>query len=57
MITTLGIVSTLGFLTTLLGQFVIAVPFIGSLDFGIQSNGDNSGYIVCDPNCHIASSQ
>jgi hypothetical protein len=55
MITTLGVVSTLGFLTTLPEQFVIAVPFIGSLDFSIQSNGDNSGYIVCDPNCHVAS--
>ena len=55
MITTLGLISTLGFLTTLPGQFVIAAPFIGSLDFAIQSNGDSSGYIVCDPNCHVAS--
>jgi cytoskeletal protein RodZ len=55
MITTLGVVSTLGLLTTLPEQFVIAVPFIESLDFSIQSNGDNSGYIVCDPNCHVAS--
>ena len=54
-ITTLGLVSTLGFLTTLLGQFIIAAPSIGSLDFAIQSNGDGSGYIVCDPNCHVAS--
>ena len=54
MITTVGLVSTLGFLTTL-GQFAIAAPSIGSLDFAIQSNGDSSGYIVCDPNCHLAS--
>jgi hypothetical protein len=55
MITTVGLVSTLGFLTILPGQFIIGAPSIGSLDFSIQSNGDNSGYIVCDPNCHIAS--
>jgi len=55
MITMVGLVSTLGFLTILPGQFIIAAPSIGSLDFSIQSNGDNSGYIVCDPNCHIAS--
>jgi hypothetical protein len=55
MIITVGLVSTLGFLTTLPGQFVIAAPFIGSLGFTIQSNGDSSGYIVCDPNCHVAS--
>ncbi|MGA9150103.1 MAG: hypothetical protein WBZ36_05970 [Candidatus Nitrosopolaris sp.] len=55
MITTVGLVSTLGFLTTLPGQFVIAAPFIRSLGFTIQSNGDSSGYIVCDPNCHVAS--
>jgi hypothetical protein len=54
MITTVGLVSTLGFLTALPGQFVIAAPSIGSLDFAIQSNGDSSGYIVCDPNCHMA---
>ena len=23
-------------------------------DFNIQSNGDSSGYIVWDPNCHMA---
>jgi hypothetical protein len=57
MITTVGLVSTLVcFLTTLPGQFVIAVHFIRSLDFGIQSNGDSSGYIVCDPNCHVSGS-
>src|SRR5215813_3067712 len=55
MITTVGLVSILGFLTTLPGQFIIAAPSIGSLGFAIQSNGDTSGYIVCDPNCHIAS--
>lgn len=54
MITTVVVVSTLGFLTTLPGQFVIA-SFIGPLGFTIQSNGDSSGYIVCDPNCHVAS--
>jgi hypothetical protein len=55
MITTVGLVSTLGYLTTLPGQLVIAAPFIWSLAFTIQSNGDSSGYIVCDPNCHVAS--
>src|SRR5262245_3726202 len=55
MITMVGLISTLGFLTILPGQFIIAAPSIGSLDFSIQSNGDNSGYIVCDPNCHITS--
>ena len=55
MITMVGLVSTLGFLTILPEQFIIAAPSIGSLDFSIQSNGDNSGYIVCDPNCHITS--
>lgn len=55
MITTVGLVSTLGFLTTLPGQFVIAGPFIASLGFTIQSNGDSSGYKICDPNCHVAS--
>jgi hypothetical protein len=52
-----GIVSTLGILTTLHTQFAFADPLIGSplrTDFNIQSNGDNSGYIVCDPNCHMA---
>jgi hypothetical protein len=55
MITTVGLVSTLGYLTTLPEQLVIAAPFIWSLAFTIQSNGDSSGYIVCDPNCHVAS--
>ena len=45
MITMVGLVSTLGFLTALPGQFVIAAPSIGSLDFATQSNGDCSGYI------------
>ena len=49
MATTIGLVSTLCFLTTLHTQFVSAAP-----DFNIQSNGDSSGYIVCNPNCHIA---
>src|ERR1700746_3362559 len=53
MITTVVEVSTFGFLTTLPGQFVIA-SFIWPLGFTIQSNGDSSGYIVCDPNCHMA---
>lgn len=56
--TIMGLVSTLIFLTTLHVQFAFATPLIGSPltpDFGIQSNGDSSGYIVCDPNCHIAS--
>jgi hypothetical protein len=55
MITTVALVSTLGFLITLSGQFVIASPPIRFLDFAIQSNGDSSGYIICDPNCHVAS--
>ena len=59
MATTMGLVSTLGFLTTLQTPFAFPAPSIGSRltpDFGIQSNGDNSGYIVCDPNCHMSSS-
>ena len=55
MATTIILVSTLGFLTTLHTQFASAAPLIGSPDFGIQSNGDNNGYIVCDPNCHMSS--
>jgi len=47
--TIITLVSTLGFLITLSIQFAFA------LDFGIQSNGDSSGYIVCDPNCHVSS--
>ena len=53
----MGLVSTLGILTTLHTQFAFAEPLIGSplrTDFNIQSNGDSSGYIVCDPNCHMA---
>ena len=51
------LLSTLGILTTLHAQFAFADPLMGSpvtIDFNIQSNGDNSGYIVCDPNCHMA---
>src|SRR5215467_14198639 len=54
---TMGLVSALGILITLHTQFAFADPLIGSslrTDFNIQSNGDNSGYIVCDPNCHIS---
>jgi hypothetical protein len=54
---TAGLVSTLGILTTLHPQFAFADPLIGSAvttDFNIQSNGDSSGNIVCDPNCHVA---
>jgi hypothetical protein len=54
---TTGLVLTLGILTTLHTQIAFADPLIGSpvtTDFNIQSNGDNSGYIVCDPNCHMA---
>jgi hypothetical protein len=57
MATTIGLVSTLIFVTTLHVQFVFADPLIGSPltpDFDIQS-GNSSGYIVCDPNCHISS--
>jgi hypothetical protein len=51
-----GLVSTLGILTTLHTQFAFADPLIGSplrTDFTIQSNGDSSGYIVCNPGCHM----
>src|SRR5215469_5778422 len=54
---TTGLVSTLGILTSLHTQFAFADSLIGSpvtIDFNIQSNGDTSGYIVCDPNCHMA---
>ena len=54
---TMGLVSALGILITLHTQVAFADPLIGSplrTDFNIQSNGDNSGYIVCDPNCHMA---
>jgi hypothetical protein len=51
---TVELVSTLGILTALPAQVVLAAPLIGSLDFEIQSNRDNTGYIVCDPNCHVA---
>ncbi|MFY9794269.1 MAG: hypothetical protein WAJ93_01120 [Candidatus Nitrosopolaris sp.] len=40
MTTTVGIISTLGIITTLPAQFLFAAPLIGSRDFGIQSNGD-----------------
>jgi hypothetical protein len=46
--TIMALVSTLGFLA-------LSIQFAFALDFGIQSNGDSSGYIVCDPNCHISS--
>jgi len=46
--------STLGIITTFPAQVVFAVPLIGSLGFEIQSNRDSTGYMVCDPNCHIA---
>jgi len=45
----MGLVTTLGFLVAPSTQFAFA------LDFGIQSNGDSSGSIVCDPNCHLSS--
>ena len=54
MTTTVGLVSTLCILTALPAQVVFAAPFIGSLAFEIQSNRDSTGYIVCDPNCHVA---
>jgi len=46
--TIIVLVSTLGFLA-------LSIQFAFALDFGIQSNGDSSGYIVCDPNCHVSS--
>jgi hypothetical protein len=57
MTVTMGLVSILGILTSLHTQFAFADSLIRSpvtTDFNIQSNGDNSGYIVCDPNCHMA---
>jgi hypothetical protein len=33
---------------------VPSIQFAFALDFDIQSNGDSSGYIVCDPNCHVS---
>ena len=53
---TTTIVSTLCILTALPTQVVFAVPFIGFLSFEIQSNRDSTGYVVCDPNCHVAAS-
>jgi len=54
MTTTAGLVSTLCILTALPAQVVFAAPFIRSLAFEIQSNRDSTGYVVCDPNCHVA---
>jgi hypothetical protein len=53
---TVGLASTLGILTTFPTQVVFAVPLIGSLGFEIQSNRDSTGYMVCDPICHVAAS-
>lgn len=33
----------------------LSIQFAFAQDFDIQSNGDSSGYIVCDPNCHVSS--
>jgi hypothetical protein len=62
MATTMGLVSTLGFLITLHAQFAFATLLVGSPltpNFNIQSgSGDSAnstGYIVCNPNCYIAS--
>lgn len=55
--TAVGLVSTLGLLTTLHVQLAFADPMIGSPlapDFDIQSD-NGSGYIVCDPTCHVSS--
>jgi hypothetical protein len=46
--TIMALVPTLGFLIAPSIQFAFAQ------DFSIQSNGDSSGYIVCDPNCHVS---
>jgi hypothetical protein len=51
---TVGLVLTLGTLTALPAQVVFAASLVGSLVFEIQSNRDNTGYVVCDPNCHVA---
>jgi hypothetical protein len=56
MTTTVGLVSTLCILTVLPAQVIFAVPFIEFLSFEIQSNRDSTGYVVCDPNCHVAAS-
>ncbi len=63
MATSLALVLTLGVLTTLHTQFAFAAPLITSAltpdFFNIQSgnsdSGNGSGYIVCNPNCHLSS--
>jgi hypothetical protein len=57
-----GLVLALGFLITLHAQFAFATLLVGSPltpNFNIQSgSGDSAnstGYIVCNPNCYIAS--
>jgi hypothetical protein len=36
-------------------MLALSIQFAFALDFSTQSNGDSSGYIVCDPNCHVSS--
>jgi hypothetical protein len=58
MATSLALVLTLGVLTALHTQFSFATPLITSPltpdFFNIQSD-NSSGYIVCNPNCHLSS--
>ncbi|MFZ0510536.1 MAG: hypothetical protein WAM14_02920 [Candidatus Nitrosopolaris sp.] len=62
MATSLALILTLGVLATLHTQFAFAAPMISPLTpdlFNIQSgnsdSGNSSGYIVCNPNCHVSS--
>jgi hypothetical protein len=54
----LALVLTFGVLTTLHTQYVYATPLITTRltpdFFNIQSD-NSSGYIVCNPNCHLSS--
>ena len=63
MATSLALVLTLGVLTTLHTQFAFAAPLITSpltpdffnIQSGNSDRGNGSGYIVCNPNCHLSS--
>ena len=63
MATSLALVLTLGVLTTLHTQLASATPLITSpltpdffnIQSGNSDSGNGSGYIVCNPNCHLSS--
>ena len=63
MATSLALVLTLGVVTTLHTQFAFAAPLITSpltpdffnIQSGNSDSGNGSGYIVCNPNCHLSS--